>query len=93
MSKNDTLDRIENYLDSVGICSARAAEYASIGFRLDELPPDAWREIVKDVMKFAPPDVWVYQDHAVLTITHIDDVQFPISIDKKLYEENLRSSS
>ena len=90
MSKTDILDEIENYLETLGVCSATAAEYASIGFRIDDIPSIEWRDLIFDLQQIAPLKEWVHTHNSVYSITHIDDQQFPVILDKDIYEKNIR---
>lgn len=95
MSKNkqDVIDELANFLDTIGINYEFATDYFAIGFRLDAVGDTSeWKDIIDELKSIAPIEEWYHNDTGLYQITHIDDVTFPITLKSKIYEENLRSA-
>ena len=90
MYKNDTIEELENYLETLGVYYQSIKDpYVAIGFRLDHFQPEEFKDVIHDLRIIAPLEEWVHQDKMIYSITHIDNVQFPLKLNKAIYEGTL----
>ena len=87
MSKHDTIDEIENYLDSLGIHSSKiSSTYAGIGFDPSQIDTTDQRDVIQDLIKIAPLNEFTHQWNKLYEIIFLDDTVFPIKINQTILD-------
>ena len=72
------LNDVQEYLTKLNVkVQTPTSAYTAVGFRMEDLNPSDYREIVSDLEKIAPKKEFVHHWGYIYSITHIDDVTFP----------------